>query len=51
MPISATIEQPIRESIRVSLDPVRNAIASMMLIAKDEDMPAAAHGSHRLAQS
>jgi len=39
MPISATIEQPIRESIRVSLDPVRNAIASMMLIAKDEDMP------------
>jgi DNA-binding transcriptional ArsR family regulator len=39
MPFPATIEQPIREALRVSLDPVRNAIASMMLIAKNEDMP------------
>jgi DNA-binding transcriptional ArsR family regulator len=39
MPFPATIEQPIREALRISIDPVRNAIASMMLIAKNEDMP------------
>jgi ArsR family transcriptional regulator len=39
MPLPATIEQPVREAIRVSIDPVRNAIASMMLVAKNEDMP------------
>lgn len=39
MPLPATIEQPIREANRVSLHPVRNAIASMMLVAKDEEMP------------
>lgn len=39
MPLPATIEQPIREANRVSLQPVRNAIASMMLVAKDDDMP------------
>ena len=31
MPFPATIEQPTRELHRISLDPVRNAIASMML--------------------
>lgn len=39
MPLPATIEQPIREVNRVSLQPVRNAIASMMLVVKDDDMP------------
>ena len=39
MPFPATIEQPVRELLRISTDPVRNAIASMMLIAKNEDMP------------
>jgi ArsR family transcriptional regulator len=39
MPLPATIEQPIRAANRVSLHPVRNALASMMLVAKDEDMP------------
>lgn len=39
MPFPATIEQPARELLRISLDPVRNAIASMMLLAKDEEMP------------
>jgi len=39
MPLPATIDQPIREQYRVSLEPVRNAIASMMLLAKDHEMP------------
>lgn len=39
MPLPANIEQPVREANRVMLHPVRNAIASMMLLAKDEDMP------------
>lgn len=39
MPLPANIEQPIREANLVALYPVRNAIASMMLVAKDEDMP------------
>jgi ArsR family transcriptional regulator len=39
MPLPATIEQPIRAANRVSLHPVRNALASMMLVAKDEEMP------------
>jgi DNA-binding transcriptional ArsR family regulator len=39
MPLPANIEQPVREANRVSLHPVRNAIASMMLIAKDDEMP------------
>ena len=39
MPLPATIDQPAREKYRVSLEPVRNAIASMMLLAKDHEMP------------
>lgn len=39
MPLPADIEQPVREENRVMLHPVRNAIASMMLTAKDEEMP------------
>lgn len=39
MPLPANIEQPAREANRVSLEPVRNAIASMMLVAKDPEMP------------
>ena len=39
MPLPATIERPSREAFRLSLDPVQNAIASMMLVAKNEDMP------------
>ena len=39
MPLPATIEQPTREQHRVSLEPVRNAIASMMLLAKENEMP------------
>jgi DNA-binding transcriptional ArsR family regulator len=39
MPLPANIEQPVREANRVALHPVRNAIASMMLVTKDEDMP------------
>ena len=39
MPLPATIDQPTREGHRVSLQPVRNAIASMMLIAKGDEMP------------
>lgn len=39
MPLPANIEQPVREANRVSLHPVRNAIASMMLVAKDDEMP------------
>ena len=39
MPIPATIEQPTREAYLVSLDPIRNAIASMMFVTKKEEMP------------
>jgi DNA-binding transcriptional ArsR family regulator len=39
MPLPATIDQPTREQHRVSLQPVRNAIASMMLLAKGNEMP------------
>jgi len=39
MPLPATIEQPTREQQRVSLEPVRNAIASMMLLVKGNEMP------------
>ena len=39
MPIPATIEQPVREKFQISLGPAQNAIASMMLITKNEDMP------------
>jgi DNA-binding transcriptional ArsR family regulator len=39
MPFPATIEQPAREAYRVSLDSVRNAIASMMFVTKGEEMP------------
>jgi ArsR family transcriptional regulator len=39
MPFPASIEQPAREAYRVSLDPVRNAIASMMFVTKGEEMP------------
>src|SRR3990172_2441317 len=39
MPLPANIEQPVRETNRVALEPVRNAIASMMLVAKDHEMP------------
>jgi ArsR family transcriptional regulator len=39
MPLPAAIEQPAREANRVSLEPIRNAIASMMLVAKNNEMP------------
>lgn len=39
MPLPATIDQPTREQQRVSLQPVRNAIASMMLLVKGDEMP------------
>jgi len=39
MPLPAAIEQPTREQHRVSLEPVPNAIASMMLLTKAEEMP------------
>jgi DNA-binding transcriptional ArsR family regulator len=39
MPFPATIEQPVRESLRVSLQPAGNAIASMLLVLKEEEMP------------
>ena len=39
MPLPAAIEQPARGQNRVSLEPVRNAIASMMLLAKGNEMP------------
>lgn len=39
MPLPATIEQPTREAYRIQLDPVPNAIASMMLVANNEEMP------------
>lgn len=39
MPLPAYIEQPVREANHIALHPVRNTIASMMLVAKDEDMP------------
>ena len=41
MPLPATIDQPTREQQLVSLEPVQNAIASMMLLAKDDEMPGA----------
>jgi len=39
MPLPANIEQPVREANRVALHPVRNVVASMMLVTKDEEMP------------
>jgi len=39
MPLPATIEQPVREAHHISLEPVRNAIASMMLLVKEHEMP------------
>lgn len=39
MPLPAAIEQPTREQHRVALEPVPNAIASMMLLTKAEEMP------------
>ena len=39
MPLPTTIEHPAREAYRLSLDPVRNAIVSMMLVTKNEEMP------------
>lgn len=41
MPMPATFEQPVREAYRISLEPVRNAIASMMLLVKEHEMPGA----------
>jgi len=38
-PFPATIEQPVRERVQIALDPVRNAIASMVLITKRDEMP------------
>lgn len=38
MPLPATIEQPVREAYRIALEPVRNAIASMMLLVKEHEM-------------
>jgi len=39
MPISATIEQPTREKYRIALKPAQNALASMVLVTKQEEMP------------
>jgi DNA-binding transcriptional ArsR family regulator len=38
-PFPATIEQPVRERVQIELDPVRNAIASMMLVTKWNEIP------------
>jgi ArsR family transcriptional regulator len=38
-PFPATIDQPVRERVEIALDPVRNAIASMVLITKMDEMP------------
>lgn len=39
MPIPATIEQPAREKYRIALEPAQNALASMVLVTKQEEMP------------
>jgi DNA-binding transcriptional ArsR family regulator len=39
MPLPATIEQPVREKLRISLEPAQNAFASMLLLANNEEMP------------
>lgn len=39
MPIPATIEQPIREKYRIALEPAQNALASIVLVTKKEEMP------------
>jgi len=39
MPIPATIEQPTREKYRIALEPAQNALASMVLVTKREEMP------------
>ncbi len=39
MPLPTTIEQPARERLEVALEPVRNAIASMMLVVFDHITP------------
>lgn len=39
MPLPATIDQPTREEYRVALEPVQNAIASMMVLVKDHGIP------------
>jgi len=39
MPLPATIDQPTRQQQIIALEPVRNAIASMMLLAKEDEMP------------
>jgi ArsR family transcriptional regulator len=38
MPFPANIEKPVREANRVALETVRNAIASMMLVARDHEL-------------
>jgi len=38
MPIPATIEQPTREKYRIALEPAQNALASMVLVTKQEGM-------------
>jgi DNA-binding transcriptional ArsR family regulator len=39
MPLPATIERPTREKYHIALEPVQNVFASMMLLAKNEEMP------------
>jgi len=39
MPIPATIEQPTREKYRIALEPAQNALASIVLVTKREEMP------------
>ena len=39
MPIPATIELPTREKYRIALEPAQNALASMVLVTKQEEMP------------
>ncbi len=38
-PLALSLERPKVETIRFSLDPARNALASMILLIKDYDMP------------
>jgi len=39
MPFPVDIQRPTRERLPVTLEPVHNVIASMMLILRDEEMP------------
>jgi DNA-binding transcriptional ArsR family regulator len=51
MPLPTTIEPPVREKVEVSLEPVRNAIASMMLVVMDHLTPSSGTWLGRIRES